>query len=327
MGAKPKSKPAETRGPEESAVSTIPIPGVTETAADDRPEILITTREDQVVNGAIRALAAEDNLYQRGNVLVTVLRDSAGAVKSKFDRPAGAARIAILPRPRLREMLAKHARWRKSCKTRTDKIEIVDTHPPDWAVAEVEARGEWSGIRHLESITEAPSIRPDGSILDTPGWDEATGLLYEPNATFPKIPESPDREDARAAAQSLMFLACDFPFEGPAHEAAWLAGVLTPIARFAINGPCPLFAIDGNSPGTGKSKLTDIAAIISTGRDMPRTAYPDNDEEMRKRITRIAAAGDRLMLLDNIATVFGGSALDSALTASTWRDRTLANPR
>ena len=99
--------------------------------------------------------------------------------------------------------------------------------------------------------------------------------------------------------------------------------LLTPLARFAIPGPCPLFLIDANAPGTGKSKLTDIVAILSTGRAMPRTTYPDNDEEMRKRISSIAIAGDRLMLLDNIASSFGGSSLDAALTGTTWRDRIL----
>jgi hypothetical protein len=84
-----------------------------------------------------------------------------------------------------------------------------------------------------------------------------------------------------------------------------------------------LFPFDANTPRVGKTKLIDIIAIVATGRPMARTAYPDSDEEMRKRITSIALAGDRLMLIDNVASTFGGSALDAVLTATTWKDRNL----
>jgi hypothetical protein len=211
----------------------------------------------------------------------------------------------------------------------------VPAHPPDWAVAAVNARGEWAEIRHLEALVESPTLRHDGTVLDFPGYDERTGLLYEPNAEFPAIAKRPSREDARRAAKALLALVDDFPFVriedpaagtddgGMAHRAVWLAALLTPLARFSIAGPCPLFMFDANTPGTGKSLLTDVIAILCTGRIMPRTTYPDSDEEMRKRITAIALAGDLLMLIDNIAAPFGGSSLDSALTAMTWRDRVL----
>ena len=41
------------------------------------------------------------------------------------------------------------------------------------------ARMEWP-FRYLEAVTEAPTIRPDGTILDVPGWDAETGILFEP---------------------------------------------------------------------------------------------------------------------------------------------------
>jgi hypothetical protein len=290
---------------------------------DRRPVIVITTEEHAVIDSAISALAAEPNVFQRANALVTVLRDASRLNREKIHRPKGSPRITPLQHPRLRELMTKTAAWKKVRTDRNGDVENVSAHPPDWATNGVAARGEWPEIRPIEAIIEAPALRHDGTILDTPGWDEATELLYEPNAGFPKIPGRPDREDARYAAERLMELVVDFPFAGENHRAAWLAALLTPLARFAIDGPCPLFLFDANTPGSGKSKLTDIISMISTGRDMPRTAYPDSDEEMRKRITATALAGDRLMLIDNIATTFGGSSLDSALTASSWQDRKL----
>ena len=293
---------------------------------DGRPQIVITHEEHEVIDEAVKALCLDQTIYQRGNMLVTVLHDAPRG--DQVARPSGSPRVAPLPSPRLRERMTKHAEWYKLRKLRDGGFEPVHAHPPDWSVSGVAARGEWEGIRHLDAVIEAPTIRPDGTILDGPGWDQ-TGLLYEPNAEFPQIPNRLALADAKRAAETLLELVVDFPFAsigqdgGQTHKAAWLAAMLTPLARFAIFGPCPLFVFDANSPGTGKSKLTDLIAIVSTGRDMPRTTYPDSDEEMRKRITSIALAGDRIILIDNIALAFGGPALDSALTATTWRDRIL----
>ncbi len=300
----------------------VPPAGSRAGVGDDRPEIVITTEEHEVIDRAVASLASEPGVFQRGNVLVTVLRDPS-RIKGKIHRPKGSPRIAPLHNARLRDLMTKTAAWKKTRVDRNGDVERVNAHPPDWAVNGVAARGDWSEIRPIEAIIEAPALRPDGSILDAPGWDDATELLYEPNSPFPEISDRPTREDAGYSAKRLMELVVDFPFAGDTHRAAWLAALLTPLARFAIDGRCPLFLFEANTPGTGKTKLADIIGTITTGREMPRTAYPDSDEEMRKRITATALAGDRLMLIDNVATTFGGSAMDSALTAPTWKDRKL----
>jgi hypothetical protein len=56
---------------------------------------------------------------------------------------------------------------------------------------------------------------------------------------------------------------------------------------------------------------------------MPVSSYAHEDEEMRKRVTSIALAGDRLVLLDNLEGLFGNATLSRALTACSWKDRLL----
>ncbi len=97
----------------------------------------------------------------------------------------------------------------------------------------------------------------------------------------------------------------DFPVSTDAHKAAWLASVLTPSARYAHPGPAPLFLIDANVPGCGKTLATDTTSIIVTGREMARMSLPRDDNETRKRITALAVAGEPLILIDNIAGTFG----------------------
>lgn len=280
--------------------------------------IIVTTHQNEVVDQAVEAMGSLQEVFQRGNELVRVLRDVSPT--KKFIRPPGSPRIALMPKPRLRELMSVAATWRAY----SEGGKLIDAHPPVWAIDAMMARGEWTNIRHLEAVIETPVVRKEGTILETPGWDRETTLLYEPEIIFPPMPVGhPSRDEAKAAALKLLEVVSQFPFASPTHSVAWLAALLTPLARFAIDGPCPLFLFDANAPGSGKSLLCDIIAIITTGRTMPRTAYPEGDDEMRKRITAVALAGDRLMMLDNIATTFGGSALDGMLTARTWRDRIL----
>jgi hypothetical protein len=298
-----------------------PPPTGTEPPPPKRPRILVTTDEHQVNDQAVAALAGDRDVYTRGFALVTV--QSGGESSKRFNRPAGSPRICELPHAQLRERLTREAEWVKERTDRHGEVSLVPVNPPDWSVAAVAVRGVWPGLRALEAVVESPALRPDGTVLDAPGYDETTGLLYRPNGRFPAVPARPTLDDARGAVAVLLDLVQEFAFASTAHQTAWLAAALTPLARFAISGPTPLFLLDATAPGSGKGLLADVIAVIATGRTMPRTAYPDSDEEMRKRITAVALAGDRLMLLDNVTSNLGGAALDAALTGTTWRDRIL----
>jgi hypothetical protein len=300
-----------------------PTETATAGAEDDRPVIEVTTERHDVNDRALEALAVDPAVFQRGGMLVTVIRDP---LKQKgFTRPPDSPRIAPIPSPRVGELLTRRARFVKEKRTRDGEPYMVPDHPPDWCILGLLARGEYSTVRPIEGVVECPTLRPDGSVLETPGYDDATGLLYEPNGRFPKVPERPSRDDARAAADELLGLVQDFPFVDKAHGAVWLAALLTPLARFAIDGPCPLFLFDANSPGTGKSKLCDLVAIAATGREMARSGYPEQDVEMDKVLTAVAMAGDRVMMFDDIGAggSVGGKSLDRALTARTYKGRIL----
>ncbi len=299
----------------------------------ERTEIVITTEEHDIVDQAVRALAGDRTIFQRGNSLTVIQRDPPR--RNKITRAPGSPQIAAMPRSRLRERLTLVAAWKK----RNKAGELVPAHPPDWAIDATLNRGEWQGIRPLEAIVECPVMRPDGSIFDVPGYDEETGLLYEPNAAFKPIPDRPARADAELAADELYYIVQDVPFAilgrgdrkdgGDSHKAAWLAAFLTPMARPAIDGPCPMFPISANVPGAGKGLLAHIIGIGNTGRKMAITTLAEKDDELRKSILAIALAGDRLMLLDNIdgSGAIGGAALDGTLTATTIKDRILGRSK
>ena len=75
----------------------------------------------------------------------------------------------------------------------------VPSHPAAWLVSAVDVRGDWPGIRPLVAISDAPVLRPDGTICQKPRYDSATGVLFESNQAFPPVPERPTIDDARRA--------------------------------------------------------------------------------------------------------------------------------
>lgn len=285
----------------------------------DRPRIFIDTEEYRVVGETIAALTADPDLYRRGSVLARVIRDrqpTDGILRCK-----GSATIQTMPAANLRERMTRYATFSK----RNHKGDEVAAHPTAWLVNAVEAHAEWDGVRHLMGISDAPVLRADGSIWQQAGYDHRTEVLFEPapGNMFPEIHDSVGIDDAVAALSTLLEFVHDFPFESKEHNAAWLAALLTPLARFAFAGPSPLFLIDANVRGAGKGLLAQTIGRIVLGREMPVSSYAHDSQEMRKKLTAIAIAGDRLILFDNLEGVFGNDAIDRALTSTLWKDRIL----
>lgn len=285
-----------------------------------RPRILIDTDEHRVVNEAIKALCVAPELYQRGAQLVRVLHGS--LTNDGVERGEEAPTIMALPQAALRDKMTEHIAFVKLAKTGEGDVEVA-AHPTSWLVGAVDARGDWPGIRRLNGISDVPILRPDGSLWQTPGYDPVTGVLFEPSAKFPQMSDDVNLDDADYAVNALMEIVCDFRFEDDAHRAAWLSGLLTPIARFAFDGPSPLFLVDANVRGAGKGLLVQTIGWTVMGREMPVSSYSHDPEEMRKKITASALAGDRLVHLDNLEGTFGNQALDRMLTSTRWKDRIL----
>jgi hypothetical protein len=57
----------------------------------------------------------------------------------------------------------------------------------------------------------------------------------------------------------------DFPFERPEHRAAWLAGLLTPLAWFAFDGPAPLYRLRIARPQAGVNPTRLAAPVAESG--------------------------------------------------------------
>jgi hypothetical protein len=241
---------------------------------------------------------------------------------AKTITPTGTPQIRRIEHPTLRERLTKCSvfmKMRAPVFKGGNKVKDGEPYavlPPEPVVQALMKRAEWTHVNPLVSIAEAPVFRGDGTIWQTPGYDERTGVYYAPTCEFPRVPEKPTKGDIKAALALLREPFVDFPFAAPEHRAVPLCAMLTLLARNAVYGSVPAFLFDASTPGSGKTLLSDIIAMVSTGREAPRARYPSDDDELEKYLTGCVMSGQPLIVLDNIAgRAFGGASIDRMLTA------------
>lgn len=292
--------------------------------APDAREVHVDTDEHRVTDEAAEALGACLDIYQRGGELVHLTRERIPG--DPVDRPFGASYLVPVSRDRLQGFLSKHVLFTTMMKDEeTGEQYKVVVHPPQFAVRQVAALGQWPAVRPLVSMVEYPVLRPDGTVLDVPGYDHATGLLYAPFVTDElSVPDAPTQDDAREAAKRLVDAFVDWPFKADCHRATAVCAVLTPFARFAFNGPAPMFLVDANREGAGKSLLVGAIGYIVLGRFISGLGFPaDDNAELSKRITSFMREGDTVVSFDNIKGLISGEALERLITCPTWKERRL----
>jgi Bifunctional DNA primase/polymerase, N-terminal len=183
----------------------------------------------------------------------------------------------------------------------------------------------------LLGTVETPTLRRDGSLLDEPGYDRASGLYYDPGRTaFPKIEARPSKQQAMEALAKLRAILVDFPFndadddqEGLS-EAVALAMLLTAVVRRSLP-TAPMFGIDAYEAQSGKTLLAQIAAIMAIGHKTAERPWSASEEERRKALGAALEAGDAVILFDNVVTPLEGAAFAGAITESMFKDRRLGS--
>lgn len=256
-------------------------------------------------------------VYVRAQTLVTITRDGSDPKMWK-ERPPGQPSIKPMSKPLCREALARSAVF-----LRYKQGVPKEVMPPAWISEQLLARTSWP-IPYLEAITETPVFLRSGRVLNEPGHDRESGILFDPldGIEWPELVEAPTLEDAKAAGKVLLEPVSDFPFVALSDVGAYIAAILSLVGRIAIEGAVPMFPIRAKAPGSGKSLLASVISIIGTGREAASMTWADS-EEMRKRVTSIAIAGTPLVLLDNLTGSLGSDVLASAITSTTWEDRVL----
>lgn len=272
----------------------------------------------------IALIEHDPDLYQRNGSLVRTVISRVETVHG-LRRPGGKVLIAPLDTDALLDRLNKHIRWQRWSERRTDWVAC--NAPRSVAAMLLSRYGAWR-FHPLVGVITAPTLRPDGSVIDRPGYDAATGLLLAAhNVTYPAIPSKPTREQGRAALDLLLNeVLSGFPFAEPHDQSAALSAILTACVRHSLQF-APLHAFDAPRAASGKSLLADTAALIATGATATVMSFPPEPDELRKRIMAVLLQGDSIINLDNLEEPLKGDSLCTVLTAQTFSERVLGANR
>jgi hypothetical protein len=185
-----------------------------------------------------------------------------------------------------------------------------------------DAPGLWR-LRKLSALTSCPLLLADGRIVEHPGFDTGSSILFEPQGIeFPPVPAKPSRDDARLALADLKGLFREFPFVDDRARSVMLSALLTSVSRL-VYGFAPLHGFDAPVAGTGKSKLVDCCVILITGHEAPVISQRGDETEFEKRLGAELLEGTRMISIDNCEKPLGGALLCQTVTQNFIKVRVL----
>jgi hypothetical protein len=198
----------------------------------------------------------------------------------------------------------------------------IDVDPPIQLVRMALTRERKWSFPRVSGIIATPTLRPDGSLLTTPGYDLRTELYLWPGLTLPAIPHQPTWEQALEALAVLKNLLSEFSFKTNVDLSVALSGLLTALLRGSLP-TAPIYLVRGDTPGVGKSYLVDVIAMVAVGRLCPVITASRSPEETEKRIGAVLLDGSTIVSLDNVTHDLGGELLCQATERPLVRIRIL----
>ena len=197
------------------------------------------------------------------------------------------------------------------------------TEPPLALVHKLREQPEVSDLPILSGVANTPSLRRDGSILTKPGYDPATGFVFDPlGIEFPPILENPTKAAALKARDEILDVIKTFPFVAEADKSVGLSMILSAVARNTLDA-APMHGVSATAAGTGKGKLVNVAGVIATGRPAPVIAEGGDGAEFEKRLAAELFEGAQIIAIDNAEKPIGRQLLNQILTEPTVKPRLL----
>ncbi|MBA7660707.1 hypothetical protein ES703_68713 [subsurface metagenome] len=282
------------------------------------PRIIVTNRflREKTTDtiAAVEQANQPPRIFERGGYLVRVSQD-------EFGSPY----IETLTESACRGFIERAANYVRV----NDEGKIIPLAAPPLDIVRDYMSLPHRNLPALLNVTEIPVLRSDGTIVTGPGYDQASRLYYQPAAglNMPTVPDNPNQKELEAAAALIQEPITDFPFDSEASRTNALAVLITPVCRPMIAGLVPLCLLDKPQPGTGAGLLSDVIAIIATGRPAVMMAPPRTDEECEKRLASILLHGQAIVTIDNIEGFLYFASLAMLLTTTTFQTRILGQTK
>jgi len=294
-----------------------------------KPRIEIATGP-KAIRAVVEAIEAGNlpETYVNDGRIVHLEEVSGSATASAGDEdsplPVTASEVSA---PLLARLLADHTRT-VQMKTRKGDAGQPETYeeettPPFPALTAALAGKTWPKVKPFRGIVGAPVLRPDGTLLQERGYDQATGLYLASKIPLDPVPAVPSVQQVEEARRFLLdqFLE-GFPWVDDADRANYVGILATPILRRYLRTLIPFVVFTATMPGSGKTILTCGPGMLYGQRVL---TWTHSDEELRKSITSVLADPAGTVIFDNLAegTVIDSPVLARLITDRTWADRLL----
>lgn len=180
-------------------------------------------------------------------------------------------------------------------------------------------------LPHLAAVVGGPFARADGGIVDVPGYDAASEVLYlSPSSSPPTVRHKLGVPEAEEALKYLWYPFSNFPFVTDLDRGALLAAVLSGVIRQSIE-LAPGYLFTATTAGTGKTLLAQCVGAFQTRTRPAASSRPSNDDEVRKHIFADLRYGQTYLLYDNAerGSEIDSPALAALITSAEITDRVL----
>jgi putative DNA primase/helicase len=253
---------------------------------------------------ALLAVADAVPIMVRAGMLVQPIVDK---LPASHDRVTEVTLLKPLTTANIVYLLNKHAAVFEHYDARSKKWRAVD--PPASVAAQLTQKGRWR-FPKVTGVITAPTLRPDGSVLDRPGYDQVTQLWHAPDPALvmPPCKKNPKRAEAEQALALLDDLLSGFPFASRVDRSVSLAAFQTSVLRGAFQ-VAPMHLFRAHDVGSGKSFLADLMSTVARGLPCPVITNSKSIEEMEKRLGALVLEGAPMISLDNCSGNIGGDLL------------------
>ena len=281
--------------------------------------------EDECRKQIDRAVAADPQTFTLGDptgplVILRVPKEDELPSKTNWDCDLPGTTLAMTADIMQR---AERLTWGQRGGGKSEK-RIVRTGPPRTFVGDylIQRRGQY-GAAPLRGIARVPRIGDTGTIHFMSGYDPTTGLYHDKSTNF-YVPLTPSQDDARRAADVLLYPFSKYQFDDPvAGQALLLAAIFTAIERPFLP-VAPMFVIRSSMPGTGKGLI--VRTLVRLAFDTPPViaTWGGSSEEFEKRLGALLLQAPGAISIDNANGMqVKGDLLEAILTEGSANIRPL----
>jgi hypothetical protein len=290
---------------------------------DGRPTVQVTDDPDAIrtLTRVLDNRGVPDTYVRDGEPIVLEQVSGTAPASGDDDAPLPLSASKVTP-PRLAALLAEHLNVLE-LDTRRGGQSLVPVSPKGAVLSAVLSHRHWPGLPALRGLISTPVLRPDGTLLQDPGYDPATGYYLTTRTRMARVPDQPTPSQVDDATSFLLdqFLP-DFPWVGPADRANYIALLVTQLLRPFTRALPPFAIVDATMPGSGKTILTSAIGLLVGQKVL---TWADDDGELRKQITTVLADQVGAIVFDNLVegAVVNSAVLARLITERTWTDRLL----